>query len=1128
MTLRAAIRLALTLAIASGLDAFPAAAQDPGTRGVIPQRNTQQRVVGKRRALIVGVDQYQDRRIPQLRYATVDAMAFVGWLRSPASAANVDTMVILLNQDATRERVLDTYRTLVEATQENDELIVYFAGHGGVREVHNNVEGYLMPHDADSANIARRGISLDDINKEVSYLPGQSPVLLILDACRSGTLFNSNQLSRAAQALGPNIRRLVSSEGTQDSQEGDQWEGHGAFTYFLLNGLYGMADANGDGNVTLAELGMWVVDRVSSETNQAQVPQVQPFDHKWGITDVVPSLRDSVALRVASRSGRGGAAPTRGTGAPPATPAPAGSRPSPTGPPTSTPPAPPPPAPPRPTPTYRRGGEIRLGETITGALQLSSPVLGDSTRFDAWTFRGTRGQRVSITMRSSAFDPYLILTRAVDGRHESVRQDDDGGGGTDARISIELPADGNYTILANAVGKNALGEYSLAFESVARVQVAFREAVQLADQHPRLEIGGTVRGRLGPESTLLTDGSSYDAYTFEGRAGQVVEISMESTDFDAFLALGMAGSDSVVARDDDSGANSDALIVARLPRTGRYVILANSYGRDAAGAYSLGIRTGLPTVATTTVIGRAATDRRVRLGQTVEGNLADATEAMTDASPFQVWYFEGRAGQRITVNMRSSEFDSYLHIAQVGGKQVIANDDDSGGGTNARLTLALPANGMYAIIANALRPNGRGRYTLEVRDGSSVDWTAMTNRDVLALADSFPALSAGQPVRGSLTDRSPLRTDNTPFNGYVLQGRAGETVQIDMEASGFDAYLSIGIAGTDSIIGNDDDGGEGTNSRLTVTFPRAGRYVVMANAIGKDARGPYTLRVGAGRAHVEIAEALSARPAPAQMLRAGQTARGRFTESDPVLRDRTAFATWFYEGRAGEQITVTLRSTDFDAYLHLGAQGGNATMATDDDGAGGTDARITHTLPRDGVYVIIANVLRAGGTGAYTLELTSTGGGAGGGAASGFGAAAARRSAMSNSAVLAMPVDPARMLRVGTPVTGTLGADSPTLADNSPFDAWYFEGRAGERVTITLRSTDFDSYVHIGRHGEQRLLANDDDSGGGNDAQLTFTFPANGTYVILANTFAAGASGRYRLDVARASGGGDTAATSQR
>jgi hypothetical protein len=1145
-TLRA---LLVVLASSFVLDAVPAEAQQ-GTRGVIPQRNTQQRVVGKRRALIVGVDDYQDRRIPQLRYATVDAMAFVGWLRSPASAASIDTMVILLNREATRERVMDTYRELVGMTQENDELIFYFAGHGGVREVHNSMEGYLFPHDADSTNIARRGISLDDINKEVSYLPGASPVLLILDACRSGNLFGSNQMSRAAASLGPNVRRIVSSSGNQDSQEGDRWEGHGAFTYFLLNGLYGMADADQSGNVTLAELGLWVVSQVSRETNDAQVPEVQPFDHKWGITAVVPSLRDSVARRVAARPGSGnanGGVPTRGVGSPtpPAStstpaPRPGNTRPGNTAPPANI-PAPPPsqPAPSVPRPPARRGGAIRVGDRVQGELVANSPILGDSTRFDAWTFSGKRGDRLAITMRSSSFDPFLILARNSGGAVQNVRQDDDGGGGTDARIAIELPADGDYTIVANAVQKTALGSYTLSLESVSRVQISFRDVVANAPQHPVVRIGSTTNGTLGPQSAVLTDGSSFDAYTFEGRAGESVEISMETTDFDSFLALGIFGTDSVVAKDDDSGLNSNALIVARLPRTGRYVVLANSYGRDAAGAYTLGVRPGLPLVTTPTILGRAVGTQRVRLGQTVNGNLAQATEAMPDASPFQVWYFEGRAGQRITVNMRSADFDNFLHIGRVGAKQTLATDDDAGGGTNARLNVTLPEAGMYAIVANSLRPNGRGEYTLEVRDGASIDWKAMTNRDVLAVADSFPRIQMGQTARGRLSNESPVRTDETPFAGYVFEGRRGETVQIDMEA-GFDAFLSVGRAGTDSILGNDDDGGDGTNSRLAFTLPENGRYVIMANAIGKDARGDFTLRLSAGRPAATLTQILGRTPSPAQTIRAGQTVNGRLSDADPVMSDRSAFATWFYEGRAGEQITVTMRSSDFDAFVHVGGQGGTATLATNDDGGGGTHAQIEFTLPRDGVYVIVANMLSSGNSGAYTLELNSRNAGVGpttnlrpsggkglnrpntggGNAAANapVSSAAPSASRLAPAAVLAMPTNGERVLRLGQTVTGSLNASSPTLSDNSPFDAWYFEGRAGDRVTITLRSSDFDAYVHVGRQGDRNVLGNDDDSGGNTDAQLTVTLPATGTYVILANTFAAGSSGTYRLELSAARG----------
>lgn len=1131
--MRSLIRSIALLAVAVTLDALPAFAQQPGTRGVIPQRSSAQRVVGKRRALIVGIDEYQDQRIPQLRYATVDAMAFVGWLRSPAAAANIDTMVILLNRDATRERILDTYRAMVEETQENDELIFYYAGHGGVREVHNAMEGYLMPHDADSSNIARRGISLDDINKEVSYLPGQSPVLLILDACRSGNLFNSNQMSRAASTLGPNIRRLVSSSGAQDSQEGDQWEGHGAFTYFLLNGLYGMADADRSGNVTLAELGLWVVGQVSMETNQAQIPEVQPFDHKWGITDVVPALRDSVARRIAARSGAATEGPTRGTGAaassrPPAT----GARPPSAARPSAARPSSAASAPPQ--PSLRRGGAIRVGETVNGELAINSPTLDDSTRFDAWTFTGRRGDRVQITMRSSAFDPYLILTRSVGGSQQSVRQDDDGGGGTDSRIALELPADGEYTIVANAVRKEAVGAYSLALETVQRVQIAFHEVVQAAEQHPRTQVGATVTGRLTPESALLTDGSSFDAYTFEGQAGQSIEISMESTDFDAFLALGIFGSDSVIARDDDGGDNSDAFIVARLPRTGRYVILANSYGRDATGAYTLGIRNGLPTVATNAILARPATAQRLRLGQSVTGDLRQVTEAMNDASPFQVWYFQGRQGQRVTINMRAADFDTYLHLGLVGTKTMVATDDDGAGGTNSRITATLPQDGTYAVIANSLRPNGRGPYTLELRDGATIDWRAMTDRDVLAVADSFPRLTMGRAVSGTLSDRSPVRSDETPFEGYVFEGRRGETVQLDMEAPGFDAFLTVGRAGTDSILDNDDDGGDGTNSRLTVTLPQDGRYVVMANAVGKDARGAFTLRLTAGRAASSLAQILADPPSAARMLRAGTPVQGRLGDADPVMNDRTPYQTWYYQGRAGERVTITLRSSEFDAYLHLARQGATETIDTDDDGAGGTDAQLELTLDRDGTYVIIANMLSAGGSGAYTLQISSSGATPAGGGASGATTPSGKVSMMPGGgmsrltpqAVLALPAS-SNTIQVGRPVTGQLGPSSATLEDNSPFAAWYLDGRAGERVIITMRSSDFDAYVHVGQLGGREFLDADDDSGGNTDAQLTFTFPSNGTFVIVANTFSAGASGSYRLEVQWAQGGDDAAAVTR-
>lgn len=102
-------------------------------------------------------------------------------------------------------------------------------------------------------------------------------------------------------------------------------------------------------------------------------------------------------------------------------------------------------------------------------------------------------------------------------------------------------------------------------------------------------------------------------------------------------------------------------------------------------------------------------------------------------------------------------------------------------------------------------------------------------------------------------------------------------------------------------------------------------------------------------------------------IRAGQTVSGTLAASDLVLGDGSFYDLYTYEGRSGEQIVVTMRSSAFDAFLGGGAdaEGGDS----DDDSGGGTDAMMTATVGPTGRYVIRANSLEAAQTGAYTLEV---------------------------------------------------------------------------------------------------------------------------------------------------------------
>ena len=113
---------------------------------------------------------------------------------------------------------------------------------------------------------------------------------------------------------------------------------------------------------------------------------------------------------------------------------------------------------------------------------------------------------------------------------------------------------------------------------------------------------------------------------------------------------------------------------------------------------------------------------------------------------------------------------------------------------------------------------------------------------------------------------------------------------------------------------------------------------------------------------------VTAAPAAAQStIRPGDSAQGALGASDRSLEDGSYYDCFTLQARAGERISVTLRSNDFDAYLAV-VEGRNcspeASSETDDDGAGGTDSRVEMTLG-SGPYSIRANSLNEGEVGRF-------------------------------------------------------------------------------------------------------------------------------------------------------------------
>ena len=251
-------------------------------------------------AVVVGISDYQDEDIPDLRFADKDAEAFAGFLQSPAGGSlDEDHLKVLLNEQATVAQFAIALDWLWEVVQENDRVIIYFSGHGDVERKSITQPGYLLCWDAPSKiYLAGGALALPMFQDVITTLSVQNKakVVVITDACRSGKLSGSSV--GGAQITGTNLAKqyaneikILSCQPDEYSIEGEQWGGgRGAFSYHLLDGLSGMADGNADNAVNLREIRNYLEENVAEEVApQNQNPMViGNLPEK--LTDIFPEL----------------------------------------------------------------------------------------------------------------------------------------------------------------------------------------------------------------------------------------------------------------------------------------------------------------------------------------------------------------------------------------------------------------------------------------------------------------------------------------------------------------------------------------------------------------------------------------------------------------------------------------------------------------------------------------------------------------------------------------------------------------------------------------------------------------------------------------------------------------------
>jgi hypothetical protein len=195
-------------------------------------------------AVLIGIDRYEDPRMPQLDNAVRDARAIASVLQA---TLGYETVVV---ENGTKQQMVATLNRLATIVNPSDSVVIYYAGHGEL--VPATGLGYWQPANADPKD-PRTWISNADIGRMITAL-GASQVALISDSCYSGSLVPEERIRPSTGAVDPAAMlsrkaAVVMSSGGNEPVFDTGKNGHSSFAWNLMRTLQQVSTWQAGGNV---------------------------------------------------------------------------------------------------------------------------------------------------------------------------------------------------------------------------------------------------------------------------------------------------------------------------------------------------------------------------------------------------------------------------------------------------------------------------------------------------------------------------------------------------------------------------------------------------------------------------------------------------------------------------------------------------------------------------------------------------------------------------------------------------------------------------------------------------------------------------------------------------------------